>query len=66
MGKKTLKIEATYVYEIEIDTDSSYIKDYDKETDLIDDLVHYRFTTLPVIGNGVEVKDIEVDNWDVQ
>ena len=65
MAKKTLKVQATFIYELEVDTDSSYVKDYDTEQGMIEDLVYYRFTTLPVIGKGVEIKDVEVDTYDV-
>lgn len=42
-------------FEIE---DSSIVKEYKDENELIHDLASYRFTTLPVINNGVEIKDI--------
>jgi hypothetical protein len=42
-----------------------YVKDYDSEQGMIEDLVYYRFTTLPVIGKGVEIKDVEVDTYEV-
>ena len=65
MSKKTVKVQATFIYELEVDTESSYVKDYDSEQGMIEDLVHYRFTTLPVIGKGVEIKDVEVDTYEV-
>ena len=34
--------------------------------ELVDDLASYRFTTLPVIGNGVEIKETEVLEWSIQ
>ena len=58
MAKKILRLEVTYGYEIEVDEDSSIVKEYKDENELIRDLASYRFTTLPVINNGVEIKDI--------
>lgn len=62
---KTVKVKATFIYELEVDTESSYVKDYDNEEGMIEDLVHYQFTILPVIGKGVEIKDVEVDTFEV-
>lgn len=45
------------------DTENYIVKEYSNEKELIEDLASYRFTTLPVIGNGVEIKDIEVLDW---
>lgn len=66
MSKKTIKVQATFVYELEVDTDSFYVKDYSSEEEMIEDLVHYRFTTLPVIGKGVEIKDVEVSDYEIK
>lgn len=63
MSKKLLEIEVTIRYAIEVDTENSIVKEYDSEKELVDDLASYRFTTLPVIGNGVEIKDVEVVEW---
>jgi len=60
---KKLKVQATYIYEIEVDDESSYVKDYNTEQGMIEDLVYYQFTTLPVIGNGVQIKNVEVDTY---
>lgn len=65
MSKKTIEIEVTYKYTIEVDENSSIVKEYDTEKELIDDLVGYRFTTLPVLNNGVEIQDVEALNWTV-
>lgn len=62
---KIVKVQATFIYELLVDTESSNVKDYDSEKGMIEDLVHYRFTTLPVIGNGVEIKDIDVEHYQV-
>ena len=64
MSKKIVKIQATYIYEIEVDNESSIVKNYNTEKEMIEDLVGYRFSILPVIGQGVEIKDIEVDMWE--
>ena len=39
MSKKTVKVSATFIYELEVDTESSYVKDYDNEEGMIEDLV---------------------------
>ncbi len=59
MAKKTFEVEVTYKYIIEVDYDNSIVKEYKNEKELIDDLACYRFSVLPVIGNGVEIKDTE-------
>ena len=46
-----------------LDSESNVVKEYDNEQELLEDLVSYRFTTLPVISNGVEIKDIEVSGF---
>jgi hypothetical protein len=66
MPKKILVIEVTNVHTIEVDDDNSIVKEYTNEKELVQDLVSYRFTTLPVIGNGVEIKDTEVLDWSIQ
>lgn len=63
MSKKTFEVEVKTKYTIEVDSDNYIVKEYLNEEELINDLASYRFTTLPVIGNGVEIKDIEVLDW---
>ena len=65
MANERMVIEVTYTYEISIDRESSCVKDYDNENGLIEDLVHYRFSTLPVIGNGVDVLDVTVQDYTI-
>jgi hypothetical protein len=67
MSEKTkLKIEVTYIYEIEVDEEDSCVKDYDSRDEMLNHLVDYQFsTTLPVRKSGVEVKDVEVESWKV-
>lgn len=60
MAKKNLKIQVTRTYEIEIDTENSIVKDYESEDELIDHIVSYNFSVLPVINNGVKVIDDEL------
>ncbi len=64
-AKKTIKVSATFIYELEIDADSSIVQEYDNDGQLIEELVSYRFSLLPVIGNGVEIKDIQVETYEV-
>ena len=66
MSKQILVVELTTIYTIEVDTDNSIVKEYSNVNELVDDLASYRFTTLPVIGNGVEIKDTEVLEWSIQ
>ncbi len=66
MSKNILVIEVTTVHTIEVDADNYIVKEYSNEKELVADLVSYRFTTLPVIGNGVEIKDTEVLEWYIQ
>ncbi len=61
---KTLEIEVTYKYTIEVDEKSNIVKEYKDQKELINDLVDYRFTVIPVINNGVKIKDIQVLDWD--
>ena len=63
MSKKTLEVEVTIRYTIEVDNNNSIVRDYRNEKELVDDLASYRFSVLPVIGNGVEIKDVEVLDW---
>lgn len=63
MSKKTLEVEVTIKYTIEVDNNNSIVKEYDSEKELVDDLASYRFSVLPVIGDGVEIKDVEVLDW---
>jgi hypothetical protein len=58
---KTIEIKVTYKYEIEIDENNGIVQDYESENDLILDLASYRFSeVLPVMKEGVKVKDIEL------
>lgn len=59
MAKKKIKVQAEYVFEIEIDTESSYVKDYDSEEGMVEDLFDNHFSGLPVINNGVGINYIE-------
>ena len=63
---KKLKIEVTYNYEIDVEENNAVVKDYEDTTELVSDLVHYRFSDhLPVMKEGVSVRDIEVVNFKI-
>lgn len=62
---KRINVLATYNYEIEIDEKSPIVKEYENEKELIEHLVDYRFTILPVIDNGVRIVNVEVHNIDI-
>lgn len=65
MSKKTIKLQVTYNYEIEVDTESSNVKDYDLEDDMLNHIVDYRFSdALPVMKDGIVIKDVETDSWE--
>lgn len=61
--KKTIKVQVTYIYELEIDTESEIVKEYVDDEELLQHLASYRFSILPVIDNGVEFKDVELQEW---
>lgn len=52
----------TYKYEIQVDQDGSIVKEYEGDSELINDLASYRFLpVLPVLqSNQVKVMDVEV------
>lgn len=61
MSKRTLKIEVSYSYEIEIDDENNTVKEYENDKELVEDLVSYRFSTLPALYNGgVIIKNSDV------
>ncbi len=53
-------ITFTMNYEVEVDEDNPIVQEYETLKDLVEDLVAYRFSTLPVIGNGVDILDKNV------
>lgn len=61
MSKRTLKIEVSYSYEIEIDDENNTVKEYENDKELVEHLASYRFSTLPVLYNGgVIIKDSDI------
>ena len=66
MSKKTMRVNVSYSYEIEIDTENSIVKDYDTEEEMIVDLAQYKFSNvLPVMKEGVKIIDSELIEWSV-
>lgn len=63
MAKKIVQIDVKVKYTIEVDPENEIVKEYEDDHDLISDLVSYNFSVLPVIGNGVEVKDTKIIKW---
>lgn len=63
--KKAVKIKVEYMVTLEIDTENPIVQEYQSEGELLDDLVHYRFSeVLPVLQEkGVIVKELEVEGW---
>jgi hypothetical protein len=62
MKMRKLIIEVTNLYEISVDDNSPIVKDYADDNELVDDLASYHFSTLPVIGNGVELIDVQLES----
>jgi len=62
MFKSTYEVTVTYKYTVEVDNSNELVKEYESRTDLIEQLASYRFSpTLPVVNNGVEVKDVDLE-----
>lgn len=59
---RKIKIEVTSIYEISVDDESPIVKEYADDNELVQDLSSYRFYTLPVLGNGVELLDVELES----
>lgn len=59
---KTLTVTVTTEYTIEIDESNEIVKEYQNESELIEDCIAYKFNAaLPVIADGgVRVKDEDV------
>lgn len=64
--KRTIKLEVTYKYTIEVDDDNYVVKEYANDLDLLGDVSSYRFSqVLPVISTGgVVIKDVELITFD--
>lgn len=64
MSKKIMRVNVSYSYEIEIDTENSIVKEYETDSALAEDLVTYKFSSvLPVLKEGVKILDCEVVEW---
>lgn len=64
MSKKTIRVNVSYSYEIEIDTENSIVKEYGTDSELAEDLVNYKFSNvLPVLKEGVKILGCEVVEW---
>jgi hypothetical protein len=64
MSKKTMRVNVSYSYEIEVDTENSIVKEYETDSALVEDLVTYNFSSvLPVLKEGVRILDCEVVEW---
>lgn len=59
---RTVTVNVTYKYELEINDENSIVKEYEDENTLLVDCASYHFGhNLPVIANaGVKVTDIEL------
>jgi hypothetical protein len=62
---KRINVLVTYNYDLEIDENNYIVKEYESTKELIEDLASYRFGTLPVIDNGVVIKNIDVHDIDI-
>lgn len=62
--KKTISIDVTIRYKVEIDEDNDIVKEYSDQGELIEDLAGYRFSNvLPVMKDGVKILDIATISW---
>jgi hypothetical protein len=58
---KTITLQVTKRYVIEVDEESEIVKEYDTEQELLYEVASYNFSsTLPVIGKGVYVIDSDL------
>ena len=65
MSKRIIKLNVSYIYELEIDDENSIVQEYETDSDIIDDLASYKFSsTLPVLKEGVKIKNFEIVGWD--
>lgn len=62
---KRVNVIVSYVYDLEIDENNAIVKEYDSTRELIEHLADYGFTVLPVINNGVKIKDIQIHDIDI-
>lgn len=62
----TLKVTVTYEYEIEVDDNNYIVQEYPSTESLVSDLVGYRFDILPVLDEGVRVKNVEILEHDFE
>lgn len=64
MAINKITLSVTFNYELEIDEDNPIVKEYEDQDELLEDLVSYKMSNiLPVVGNGVNIKSFDVDEW---
>lgn len=67
MSKKKIRINVSIVYELEVDDDNSIVQEYKSTTEIIDDIVAYKFSdVLPVLKKGVKIMNSEIVEWHFQ
>ena len=67
MSKKKIRINVSIVYELEVDHDNSIVQEYKSTTEIIDDIVAYKFSdVLPVLKEGVKIMNSEIVEWHFQ
>ena len=67
MSKKKIRINVSIVYELEVDDDNSIVQEYKSTTEIIDDIVAYKFSdVLPVLKEGVKIMNSEIVEWHFQ
>jgi hypothetical protein len=59
---KRLIIEVVRYYTITVDEDDEIVKEYLSEKELINHLVDYNFSILPVLEKGVVLEDEEIED----
>ena len=64
MSIKKITLSVTFNYELEIDEDNQLVKEYEGQDELLQELVDHKMSSvIAVMGNGVNVKSIDVDEW---
>lgn len=57
---KTIELEITYKYKIEVDETNEIVKEYESENHLLYELANYQFSEHLPVMEAVKVLDIEL------
>ena len=62
MAKKTIEVDVTYKYTLEVDDENYIVQEYADDEELVQHIVDYRFSILPVLegeDRGVIIHNVE-------